>query len=184
MLSKLFYFKIFLIWMVMNPAGVLFGLSTVTAIAMGARIAIHPQVSLKPSLDRELGQIETHLQATDDRAKAQSDEVHQEINGIQHDREEKRSDTEKWRVIQTELLDRIAKRFDADEQDARMLRERTIGDEKVVFGFVICISFFGGIGFLKRFFTSRASVALTEVQEIPTTKKASSYRRTTARRSR
>lgn len=169
----------------MNPAGVLFGLSTITAIAMGARLAIHPQIIQKPSLDRELGQMETHLQATDDRARAESGEVHKEIDGIQNERAERRTDTEKWRTVQSSLLDQIAKRFDADEQDARVLRERTIGDEKVVFGFVICISFFGGANFLKKFFTSRATVAIAEVQEVPSPpKKASAYRRTTVRRSR
>jgi hypothetical protein len=185
MLSKLFYFRIFIVWMLVNPAGVLFGLSTAAALALGTRLAIHPQIQTKPSLDRELGEMETHLQSTDDRAKAAEIENDHRLDEITHDREGRKIDTDKWRATQTALLEKISGRFDVDELDQRLLRERIIGDEKLVFGFVLCVSFLGGSSFIRKYFASRATIGLTSVDvNVKKTKKVSSYTRPTKRRTR
>jgi hypothetical protein len=166
LLSKFLYFKIFLIWMICNPYAVVFGLATVTAVTMGSRIAIHPQIQPKPSLERELGEIETHLNASDLREQLDKEEFNRRVTEMNQSRDERRMDTDKYRQATADLFVGIKNRFDADENDQRILRERSIGDEKLVFGFCACIAFLGGANFLKKYFVSRATLTVAEVREI------------------
>ena len=169
MLSKALYIRLFAVWLIMNPFGSIFALSLIGTVAMGTRILIHdhPQIrsGIPSSGDREMGAIEQHLDSIDARIKVLDTETDKKITELNQDRAEKRTEsTARWTTL-ADTLKEINLRFEAEEADQRLYRERVIGDEKIVFGIVGCITFFGGASFLKKYFGARQAVNLVQVDE-------------------